>query len=90
MLIYEAANERFRFRHALAREAVYAELLPPERRALHAAIARALEAALPEPERGAADWAAPTRTPMSPNTAPAVAPITTVFNFPGSLLQPPS
>ena len=58
VLIYEAANERFRFRHALAREAVYAALLPPERRALHAAIAQALEAALPEPDRGAADWAA--------------------------------
>ena len=47
VLVCDAAAERYRFRHALAREAVYAELLPPERRALHAAIARALEEAAP-------------------------------------------
>ena len=58
VLVCDAAAERYRFRHALAGEAVYAELLPPERRALHAAIARALEAAVPAPDRGAAEWAA--------------------------------
>lgn len=36
----------YAFRHALAQEAVYAELLPGERRRLHAAYARALEGAL--------------------------------------------
>ena len=36
---------RYRFRHALMGEVVYADLLPPERRARHATIARALEAA---------------------------------------------
>ncbi len=58
VLVCDASAERYRFRHALAGEAVYAELLPPERRALHAAIARALEAAVPAPDRGAAEWAA--------------------------------
>jgi predicted ATPase len=46
------------FRHALAREAVYAELLAPERRALHASLAAAIEAAFSESERGAVEWAA--------------------------------
>ncbi|MFD6142592.1 AAA family ATPase [Promicromonospora sp. NPDC060271] len=36
----------YAFRHALVQEAVYAELLPGERRRLHAAYARALEGAL--------------------------------------------
>ncbi|MFI9487134.1 ATP-binding protein [Promicromonospora sp. NPDC052451] len=36
----------YAFRHALVQEAVYAELLPGERRRLHAAYARALEQAL--------------------------------------------
>ena len=58
VLVCDAAAERYRFRHALAGEAVYAELLPPERRALHAAIARALEEAVPARDRGAAEWAA--------------------------------
>jgi DNA-binding CsgD family transcriptional regulator/tetratricopeptide (TPR) repeat protein/type II secretory pathway predicted ATPase ExeA len=39
---------RYRFRHALAGEVVYAQLLPSERRAHHAAIARALEAGRPD------------------------------------------
>ena len=39
---------RYRFRHALAGEVVYAELLPAERRAHHAAVARALEAGPPD------------------------------------------
>jgi DNA-binding CsgD family transcriptional regulator len=37
-------HERYRFRHALVQEAAYDELLPSERRALHAAYARATEA----------------------------------------------
>jgi DNA-binding CsgD family transcriptional regulator/tetratricopeptide (TPR) repeat protein len=36
--------ERYRFRHALVQEAAYDQLLPSERRSLHAAYARALEA----------------------------------------------
>ena len=36
--------ERYRFRHALVQEAAYDELLPSERRSLHAAYARAIEA----------------------------------------------
>ena len=35
--------ERYAFRHALVQEAAYDELLPSERRALHAAYARAME-----------------------------------------------
>lgn len=35
--------ERYRFRHALVQEAAYDELLPSERRRLHAAYARAIE-----------------------------------------------
>ena len=48
--VLEADDERYRFNHALAREAVYERLLPARRRALHAALARALE--------GEAEWAA--------------------------------
>jgi tetratricopeptide (TPR) repeat protein len=40
----ERATERYQFRHALAQEAAYDELLPAERRGLHAAYARAIEA----------------------------------------------
>ena len=38
------AVERYRFRHALVQEAAYDELLPAERRGLHGAYARAIEA----------------------------------------------
>jgi DNA-binding CsgD family transcriptional regulator/tetratricopeptide (TPR) repeat protein len=37
-------SERYRFRHALVQEAAYDELLPSERRGLHGAYARAIEA----------------------------------------------
>jgi DNA-binding CsgD family transcriptional regulator len=37
-------GERYRFRHALVQEAAYDELLPSERRTLHAAYARCIEA----------------------------------------------
>ena len=38
------AADRYAFRHALLQEAAYDELLPSERRSLHAAFARAIEA----------------------------------------------
>jgi tetratricopeptide (TPR) repeat protein len=43
-LVVEEADDQFAFRHVLIREAVYAELLARERRALHRTIAEALEA----------------------------------------------
>lgn len=42
-LVVEESAERFAFRHALTREAIYAELLARERVALHREIATALE-----------------------------------------------
>ncbi len=42
-LIVEESAERFAFRHALTRQAVYRQLLARERRALHQQVARALE-----------------------------------------------
>jgi DNA-binding CsgD family transcriptional regulator len=42
-LVVEESAERFAFRHALTREAIYAELLTRERVALHREIAAALE-----------------------------------------------
>jgi DNA-binding CsgD family transcriptional regulator len=48
--VLDVDGERYRFHHALAREAVYERLLPARRRALHAALAHALE--------GQAEWAA--------------------------------
>jgi predicted ATPase len=42
-LVVEDADERFAFRHALTRQAVYADLLGRERRALHAEVLAALE-----------------------------------------------
>ncbi|WP_285108541.1 LuxR family transcriptional regulator [Promicromonospora sp. MEB111] len=44
----------YTFRHALVQEAVYAELLPGERRRLHAAYARVLERAYPPGARSVA------------------------------------
>ncbi len=42
-LVIEESGDTFSFRHALAREAVYASLLMRERRALHGSIAETLE-----------------------------------------------
>ncbi|HEX5505849.1 MAG TPA: AAA family ATPase [Thermomicrobiales bacterium] len=50
-LVVEESAERFAFRHALTRRAIYTALLIRERRALHLAVARAMErlgAATPE------------------------------------------
>ncbi len=58
VLARERDSSRYGFRHALAREALYGELLASERQALHASVASALEAAVGAPERGAAEWAA--------------------------------
>ena len=44
-LVVEVSADRFGFRHALTREAVYVGLLTSERRALHAEIAAAIERA---------------------------------------------
>ncbi len=49
-----ATDVGYAFRHALVQEAVYAELLPGERRRLHAAYARALERALVQRTRSVA------------------------------------
>ncbi len=43
LLIPERSIEGYRFRHALLQEAIYDELLPGERRRLHARIAEAIE-----------------------------------------------
>ena len=43
-----AEGERYRFRHALSREAVLAELLQRERRLLHRAVGEAIERASPD------------------------------------------
>lgn len=43
LVVYERRTGHFRFRHALLREAVYAELLPSERVELHRCVAEALE-----------------------------------------------
>jgi DNA-binding CsgD family transcriptional regulator len=42
-LVVEESEERFAFRHALTREAVYAELLARERKQLHGTIAETME-----------------------------------------------
>ena len=43
-LVVEESAEMFAFRHALTREALYADLLARERRAMHGQVAEALEA----------------------------------------------
>ena len=48
-LVVEESAERFAFRHALTREAIYAELLARERVALHRDVAAALERSTPAP-----------------------------------------
>jgi DNA-binding CsgD family transcriptional regulator/anti-sigma regulatory factor (Ser/Thr protein kinase) len=47
-LVVEESAERFAFRHALTREAIYADLLVRERVALHREVAAALERSNPE------------------------------------------
>jgi DNA-binding CsgD family transcriptional regulator len=42
LLVHDSASTAYSFRHALMREAIYADLLPAERRALHLELARAL------------------------------------------------
>jgi predicted ATPase len=42
-LVVEESAERFAFRHALTREAIYAALLARERQALHRALAETME-----------------------------------------------
>jgi DNA-binding CsgD family transcriptional regulator len=51
-LVIEESAERFAFRHALTRQAIYTAMLARERRVLHLAVAQAMErlhAAMPEP-----------------------------------------
>jgi DNA-binding CsgD family transcriptional regulator len=47
-LVAEETADQFAFRHALTRQAIYDELLARERRALHGAVAEALERAAPD------------------------------------------
>jgi DNA-binding CsgD family transcriptional regulator/tetratricopeptide (TPR) repeat protein len=49
-LVVEISDERFAFRHALTRQAVYAGLLARERQSLHQAIAEVLEQANDPPD----------------------------------------
>ena len=58
VLVREHDGERYAFRHALGREALHADLLVPERRDLHARMARALEATAGGDARGAGEWSA--------------------------------
>jgi DNA-binding CsgD family transcriptional regulator/tetratricopeptide (TPR) repeat protein len=58
VLVREDEGAHYAFRHALAREAMYADLLVPERRDLHARMARALESTSTAGERGAGEWSA--------------------------------
>ena len=52
LLAVDEVGGGYVFRHALVQEAVYGELLPAQRRPLHAAYARALEAPDRAPRRG--------------------------------------
>jgi DNA-binding NarL/FixJ family response regulator len=56
VLVAEQSTGRFRFRHALLAEAVYATVLPGEREELHARLAHALEASA-TPAELAPHWA---------------------------------
>ena len=56
VLVAEQSTGRFRFRHALLAEAVYATILPGEREELHARLAQALEASA-TPAELAPHWA---------------------------------
>jgi tetratricopeptide (TPR) repeat protein/DNA-binding CsgD family transcriptional regulator len=47
-LVLEESADRFAFRHALTREAVYSDLLARERRQLHGDVAEAMEALSPD------------------------------------------
>jgi DNA-binding CsgD family transcriptional regulator len=58
VLVREHEGAHYAFRHALAREAMYADLLVPERRDLHARMARALESTGTVGERGTDEWSA--------------------------------
>ena len=58
LLVLEQDGMHYAFRHALAREAMYVDLLAPERRDLHARMARALESTAPVGVRGAGEWSA--------------------------------
>lgn len=49
--LLQAAGDGYRFRHDLTREAVYGALLPGERRRLHAEVASAIGARLPDGDR---------------------------------------
>ena len=57
VLVASAADESYRFRHALLQEAVYGDLLPGERTRLHATYARLLAEAGPEDDASAAELA---------------------------------
>ncbi|WP_084126663.1 AAA family ATPase [Demequina sp. NBRC 110054] len=53
-----AENDRYRFRHALIREAMLDEMLPPERAEMHRRIAKVLQARLDWGDRSSASAAA--------------------------------
>ena len=57
VLVCNAGTDGYDFRHALMREATYAELLPHERAQLHRALAIALAEATPSSDRSATQWA---------------------------------
>ena len=57
VLVCNDGTHGYDFRHALIREATYAELLPREREWLHRALATALADATPNAERSATQWA---------------------------------
>ena len=62
VLVADQANGRFRFRHALLAEAVYATILPGEREELHARLAEALARDGAPPTELATHWSAAGRS----------------------------